>query len=155
MLKEPLPITEAEVMKQYAIQHNVPEDTIFIEASGLDTVGNTLFTKKQLVVPNNWEHIALVTSQSHLPRAKEIFEHVYGKDFEIFGIPAPENVTAKTKAYEIIGSMMVREVLRGTKPGDDDAIMERLFKLVPGYSQATITNLAINSLLGYFKKRNN
>ena len=88
-----------------------------------------------------------------MPRALRIFKHVYGNDFDIAGLPAPELVTAKERIYEKVGSIMLDEVLRGTKPGDDEAIKERLFDLVPGYGESTILNLAAKSLTGLIKLR--
>lgn len=152
-LARKIPTTsEATVMKQYAIDKGVPESDIFIEECSLDTVGNALFTKTNIVIPNGWEHLIVVTSSSHLPRAVKIFEHVFGNDFEIRGIPAPEQVGIRERVWETLGSVLVNEVLRGTKPGDNEAIQERLFDLIPGYGDSTLPRLAIESLLGLSRK---
>jgi len=57
----------------------------------------------------------------------------------------------KKRIYEFMGRAMMREVLRGTTPGDDEAIMERLRELVPGYGDGTMRRLAFQSLLGLIK----
>jgi uncharacterized SAM-binding protein YcdF (DUF218 family) len=154
MRNTPPPVSEASVMEKYAIENGVPDASILKEARSLDTIGNALFTKTDIIIPKNLgEHIGVVTSWSHMPRALEIFQHVMGKDFEITGIPAPENVTLMDKGYEMIGELMMREVFRGTKPGDDEAIRDRLEKLVPGYTNGTKRNLAVQSFLGIFRSR--
>jgi uncharacterized SAM-binding protein YcdF (DUF218 family) len=144
----------AAAMKKYAIQEGIPEGVITYEDKSLDTVAQAIFTKVDLAIPNAWEHLIVVTSMSHLARSKRIFEHVYGKDFEISGIEAPENVTLRERIYEPLASVLLKEVLRGTKPGDHEAVQERLFDLIPGYSEdsgASIPRLAVQSLTGLLK----
>lgn len=148
MLDTPPSISEAAVMRRYALHEGIPDTNIYVEDKSLDTIGNALFTKTRIVVPSDWEHLMVVTSASHLPRTLKIFQHIMGSDFDIKGIPAPERVTARERAYELIGAVMMKEVLRGTKPGDDEAIRERLFDLVPGYALGTKKRLATQCLLG-------
>lgn len=153
MLDTPPSLPEAAVMRRYALDRGVPERAIHIEDKSLDTIGNALFTKTQVVAPNDWEHLMIVTSRSHLPRTLKIFRHVFGDDFEVNGVPAPEHVTPREIAYELIGATVAREVLRGTKQGDDEAIRERLFGLVPGYANSSKSHLATQSLLGLMGTR--
>ncbi len=152
LLKSPPPISESEAMKRYAIERLVPEEAIEKEEKSLETIGNALFTKTDLALPNDWARLVVVTSTSHLPRTLKIYQHVFGTDFDITGIPAPEIAGPREKIWELLGSAMTREVLRGTKPGDHQAVLERLFDLVPNYSNASLQRLARKSLTGYFKK---
>ncbi len=152
MLDTPPSVTEASVMKKYAIKKGVPGVAILTEEESRDTIGNALFSKIDFIIPRDMgEHIGVVTSRSHMPRTLEIFQHVMGPDFKVTGIPAPEDVTLRDRGYEMIGGLMMREVLRGTNPGDDEAIRDRLEKLVPGYLDGTKRNLAIQSFLGIFR----
>ncbi len=153
MLDTPPSVSEAFVMKRYGLNHGLSAKAIHIEDESLDTIGNALYTKSRYLIPNGWVHPMVVTSRSHLPRTLEIFQHVMGDDFEVTGIAAPEKVTLKDQAYEAVGATMMREILRGTKPGDDEAIRERLERLVPGYADGTKRNLAIQSFLGIFRQR--
>jgi uncharacterized SAM-binding protein YcdF (DUF218 family) len=153
LISEAPALSEAVVMKRYALGEGIPDDAVYTEERSLETVGNALFTKTDIVVPQGWEHLVVVTSESHLPRTLKIFKHIYGSDFEIKGIPAPEKVGSREKLWEALGTALVREILRGTKPGDDEAIKERLFDLIPGYGEATLPRLAMKSLLGLVKKR--
>jgi uncharacterized SAM-binding protein YcdF (DUF218 family) len=138
-------LSEASAMKQYALSDGVPEEVVHIEDESLDTIGNALFTKTRVVVPNNWERLMVVTSESHLPRTLEIFRHVMGGDIEVDGTAVPDRVTIIDKFYEPIGASIMRRVLQGTKPGDDEAVKERLFDLVPGYAQGTKMRLMAQS----------
>jgi hypothetical protein len=151
-MQEPDGHVEAQGMRTYALNRNVPEDKILTEEESLDTIGNAYFTKRNLAVPRDWNTLTVVTSESHAPRAEEIFRHVYGPRYTIVAETAPEEGRGiKEKVYEVVGSLMMDEVLRGTDPGDDAAIRDRLFGLVPGYdpqSSATKMGLARASLLG-------
>jgi uncharacterized SAM-binding protein YcdF (DUF218 family) len=151
-LKHPPSQAEATVMKAYALKYGVPEDLIGVEDRSLDTIGNVLFTKTSLALPNNWEHLVVVTSRSHLHRTLGVYRHVFGHEFEISGIAAPEQIRMKGKIWETLGTAMMKEVLRGTKPGDHKAIQERLFSLVPGYGESTVPRLAFKSLVGLLRK---
>lgn len=152
LAKTSLALSEAEVMKRYAEDNGIPKDLIFVEKKSLDTVGNALFTKQQIVVPNNWDHLALITSESHSPRAEKIFNFVFGKDFSIQVLPAPEKIGPKEKLQETVASIMLREIFKGINSGDDEAIRERLFEIVPGYGKGTVANLAMRSLTGFVRK---
>jgi len=149
---EPPRSSEAEAMLQYGLGKGIPEGNILAESQSLDTVGNALFSKTNHIMPNRWERLAVVTSDSHLARALKIFGHVYGKDFDITGIPAPEKTGIKERIWEPLGSVLVREILRGTKPGDHEAIQERLIDLVPGYGDGTLPRLAFRSLVGRLRR---
>ena len=150
--------SEALVMQEYAYEAGVPLTQLHVEDQSLDTVGNVLFTKTELAIPNDWERLVVVTSQLHLPRTLAIYEHIMGSDLSVQGSPSPEaeHGGAKAKIWEIIGNAMVKEVLRGTKPGDHEAVQERLFDLVPGYdpsSPASARRLALKSLTGLLKEK--
>lgn len=145
-LKNPPKTSEAAAMKDYAVQHDVPESVIKVENKSLDTIGNALFTKTDLAIPNAWERLVVVTSHSHFERTLQVYKHVFGRNYSIKGIVAPENIGRKERILEPLGSVMVDAILHGTKPGDHDAIKERLFNLVPGYDSATLPRLACASL---------
>lgn len=145
-------LPEAAATKRYLVQAGIPEADISTEDQSLETVGNALFTKLNFVIPNQWERLTVVTSASHLPRLLKIYDWVYGKDFDVQGIPAPEQRGAKEYTWELLGSIMVKEILRGTKQGDHEAIQERLFDLVPGYGEGTLSRLAFRSLTGILRR---
>lgn len=153
LLGDPSQVAESVATKRYLVNAGIPEANVFIEDNSLESVGNALFTMTDFVIPNQWEKLAVVTSASHLPRLLEIYKWVYGNDFDIQGIPAPEQIGIKEKIWEPVGSILVKEILRETKQGDHEAIQERLFDLVPGYRDATYPRLALKCLTGILRNR--
>lgn len=149
---DPPPISEAAAMRNYALEAGIDPEVIRLEEESLETIGNALFTKTEVVEPNEWERLVVITSESHLPRTLKIFEHVYGRDYSIEGVPAPEQESRSQRVYESLGATAMQAVLRGTKPGDSEAIRERLFDAVPGYAGATKAEFAMHSLRGLIKR---
>src|ERR1035437_614206 len=45
-------ISEASVMRRYAIRQGVFEKSIFTEETSLESIGNVLFAKTEVVIPN-------------------------------------------------------------------------------------------------------
>ncbi len=82
-------ITHAGAMKRYAISEGVRPADLYSEEKSLDTVGQAVFSKRKIVVPNNWNEIVVVSHDYHIARVKRIFDFVYGEDFnlEYVGIP--------------------------------------------------------------------
>jgi len=145
-------VSEAIVMREYAIRQGVTEESIFTEESSLESIGNILFAKTEVVVPHGWRRLAVVTSVSHLPRSMRIADHVFGEGFEVRGLSAPERVGPRERMHELIGLLLLREVMRGTALGDGEAIREQLFSLIPGYGRGgTKGRLMMKCLLGLLR----
>ena len=91
------PITEAEAMKKYAVEHEIPEDKILLEDKSKDTIGNAYFTKIKYLKPRNWNKLVVVTSDFHLKRTKYIFNKVLGPDYQIKYIGADSQLTKQER----------------------------------------------------------
>lgn len=76
-------VTEADEMRRYAISRGVKGEAILKEEESRDTVGNAFFTRKNVLEPNGWKKIIVVTSDYHVPRARMIFKKVLGKKYLI------------------------------------------------------------------------
>jgi len=138
--------SEAFVMKGYLEKHNeilteqhVPViEKIFIEDKSLDTIGNALYTKQlyKRHIPQKLGKLIIVTSRTQMPRQLEIFQRIMGNDIEVKGKASTEIIDNRAyRLAEIAASNLIRmEVFRGTKPGNDLDIQDRLFDLIPGYS---------------------
>ena len=85
------PHSFARAMQLYLLGRNVDPSLIFLEEYSLDTVGQAIFTKLNILVPRNWERLSVVTDDDHLSRAMAIFDFIYGKHFDI---TTPEADTA-------------------------------------------------------------
>lgn len=69
---------EAQLLKNVLLQAGLPEDSILVEPLAKNTRENALFTKNMLDAagcPKDQKHI-LITSASHMPRAKACFDKV-------------------------------------------------------------------------------
>ena len=79
-------VTEASVMKQYLIEHGIPEDRIYIEDESRDTDENLKFSRRIMQEQQLKEQVALATNDFHAYRAEKYAERE-GMDAEV--IPAP------------------------------------------------------------------
>ncbi|MDB5164530.1 MAG: hypothetical protein JWL89_156 [Candidatus Saccharibacteria bacterium] len=145
--------SEVQQMEDRALALGVPSvNAIKAALKSRETIGNALFAKQEILEPNNWKNIDVVTSITHLPRSLVTFKHILGPEYQVNGIEAPEKWVLPKKAYEVLGLMMQRYVLDGTKPGDNEAIHARLLERVPGYdNDVTPKELALKSLLHVVK----
>jgi len=125
----------ADAMKRYAIdQLHVTESAIITETNPRDTVGDAVFTKRNLAIPRNWSRILLVTSAYHADRSHTIFSFIYGANFLIDIVPAPSDQNVRLQEAEARSLEAFRSTFDGIAPGDDDAIFERLRSRHPFYN---------------------
>jgi uncharacterized SAM-binding protein YcdF (DUF218 family) len=135
-------------MYEHGIIGGVLKAAMWPEIRSLNTVGNAVYTKVDVLIPNSWRNIAVVTSDWHMDRTLSIFNHVLGNDYTITGIPTPSAASPIRKATEWMSGRATREVVRGTKRGDHGAIGERMHRITPGYAQATTIGLGARCLVG-------
>lgn len=74
-----IPISEAELMRQYCIENGIYKDNIIVEDNSLDTIGNAFFTRKIIDAIPNISDIYVISSCYHMNRAKYIFINCYGE----------------------------------------------------------------------------
>jgi len=84
---------EAILMKELAVQMEVPEDKIIIETESRNTRENTVYTK-QILDKINAKKVILVTSAFHLPRSVALF-----KKIGVEVIPAPSDFYVTDDPY--------------------------------------------------------
>lgn len=139
-------VTMAQRMKEYAECHGMAAGAVSVADRSFDTIGDAIAVKDSMRT-EGWRDLGLVTTESHLPRSTAIFTHVLGPEYNITPISAggfPGR--GGQRMYEMAASVLSRQVLRGTTCGDDRAIRERLFSLVPGYASAGRMAIAANHL---------
>jgi len=132
-------ITQAEAMKRYAVNQGILEEHILKDEKSITTVGQAYCVKRGIIIPNNWDSFAVLTSDFHIPRTKEIFNFIFGKDFNINYIPVP---TENYNNQEIIKAEakrtgVFRDFWKGVKSGDDGAIQEKMHTEFPFYKGKT------------------
>jgi len=130
-----VPTTHAEAMKQYAVSQSVPPGVILEEALSLDTVGQAYFLKRDVFLPLDWNCIAVVSSDYHMPRVQQIFDFVLGEQFDIRYVGAKTSLSQDRETTEAekarLGVFLT--FFQGFSRGDDQAIGERLFTAHPFY----------------------
>jgi len=65
------------------IKHKISLKSLIQEPNSRDTVGDAVFTRRNIVDKKKFKKLAIVSSLYHLPRVKEIFEFVYGDSFDL------------------------------------------------------------------------
>lgn len=71
------PIHESTSLAEYLISQGVEPLSIFKEVSSHDTVGNAYFAMTIHALPAGWKKMAVVTSDFHMPRTREIFSDIF------------------------------------------------------------------------------
>jgi uncharacterized SAM-binding protein YcdF (DUF218 family) len=125
----------AEAILRYIIaQHGVPTGAVIAERDSRDTVGEAVFSKRNLAVPQGWKSLLVCTSAYHVDRAKLIFDRVYGPrcSIDVRGVPSP--CDDRVRASELRSVEVFRSTFDGVVPGDDEAIFERLRLRHPFYN---------------------
>jgi len=71
-----------DAMANYLCKYrNIPNEFIIKEYKSRDTVGDAVFTRRDIIQKKYFKKIAVVTSSYHIKRTKEIFEFVYDDFF--------------------------------------------------------------------------
>lgn len=123
----------ADAMAAHAVRDMaIPESKILTETASRDTVGDAVFTKRNLANPIGWQRIVVVTSAYHSVRAREIFSFVYGQPIKVVAAASAE--TPALAASEEKSIQAFRATFASIDPGDDDAIFERLTARHPFYN---------------------
>lgn len=79
--KTKLKKTEAESMKEYALQIGASQKDILIENLSLNTAGNFYFTKKLILKPNKFFHILVITHLEHIPKSRYLGRKILGPKY--------------------------------------------------------------------------
>ena len=128
-------IVIAEAMRKHAVkQHGIPYEAVIADIQSRDTVGDAVFTKRNLAIPRGWFKLLVVTSQYHVERTKEIFSFIYGPKYtiEVRGISSID--TAHLRQMEQQSTGAFRSTFQDIAPGDDSAIYQRLCENHPFYN---------------------
>lgn len=72
--------TEAQAMKEYAIELWVNEKDIYLEEKSQDTIWNVYFTRQMI---EDTRSIVVITSDYHLVRVKYLFDKIFEDEFSI------------------------------------------------------------------------
>jgi|SRR3989344_1823599 len=119
-------------IKDYLIsKKNIPSKNVFLEMVSLDTIGNAVFTKKDIVLPNGWKKLIILSNDYHMNRVKKIFNFVFGDGYELlfYGVKTDNNdIYLRTPEEEEDSLQFFLRNFKDVKAGDDARILERLYK---------------------------
>lgn len=92
--------SNADVMRQLAIQRGVPQSAILEEPQGEDTWGNAVYTR-QVLEQHRLHSAILVTSPYHVRRAKSTFDAAYaGSGISLMVHAAPDSQWRKLSWWQ-------------------------------------------------------
>jgi uncharacterized SAM-binding protein YcdF (DUF218 family) len=133
----PPAISEAEVMRDFAVSLGVPSEDVLLEYESTDTLSNAYFTKVRFLAPLDWHRVCVVTSEVHAERALWLFRRVLGPAYEVEMREAPSADEANLReGYQRNARLLgqIQAVLADIADGADDLIGDLLFSRHPGYA---------------------
>lgn len=116
--------TESEAMRAEAIQLGVPSELVIAEARSQDTVGNAYYVKREVLEPNGWNKLAVVTGAAHTKRADTVFKKVLGGDYDVQVYPTLETPSPDAIQREGLGLQAISEQFAVMMPGDDQQLVK-------------------------------
>ncbi len=117
----------SDAMRDYLNKkYNIPLEKIISEPNSKDTVGDAVFTRRNIVEKNNFKNIAIVTSSYHLFRSKEIFKFVYGNCFKLSFFGCEISFPKIVQTNELNSLRKFRETFSTKNIGDIDKIYDEL-----------------------------
>ncbi len=96
--------TEAQFMKNYAIELGVDENDIFLEEEAQDTIANIIYSKL-LMDEYGWKNMIFVSSDFHMKRIKLISDYIFDDTYNIDFVGAEsieENVDEDKKSEDFL-----------------------------------------------------
>ena len=122
-----VPISEAEVMRKYCVDNQIPEDKTIMENESLDTIGNAFFTRNIADSIKNVTSIYVVSSCYHMQRAKYIFGMCYGAKYKLHFKNCNLYSKIRVDVKEKSSLMLAYDFFKDIDVGDVGAIEKRLF----------------------------
>ena len=127
----------AQAMREFALaQHAISPKAIHCDAHSRDTVGDAVFTKRNIIQALGAKHLLIISSDYHLARVQAIFAFVYGTDYQlaIQGVASATTVETAQKERDSLAAFVA--TFTGVAVGDDAAIWQRLRTRHPFYNGA-------------------
>lgn len=132
-------ITEAAAYKKFATKSGVPEKIIFTETNSLETIGNILFTKNNLLEPNKWHSVVVIPTCHHsVDRIKYILKKVLGSKYIYKIVKASSDKSKQNTINEALYFAKTKEIIAKCKDGNSDAIYNALPMAFPNYRKFMI-----------------
>lgn len=128
------PFTEAEAMANYAKSLGLPDKAVVLEKDSYNTTLNVYNVKKQILEPNNWYRVVLISLDPIYKRAFNDLKKMLGPNYQcklvIVDFKFPEEKYQKLKEDEESKFKIVEEFYAGIADGDDQAIYDRVIEYI-------------------------
>ena len=125
----------ALVMREYVVFNGVPKENILLEKKSCDTVGQAIFLIKEILIPKSLKNVIVVSSKSHLPRVKVIFDFIGDKKikFKYDAADSEKLITDNIIENEKNSLLAFWNTFDGIERGNIEKIYKRLFTKHPYY----------------------
>ena len=133
-------VTEAAAMARHARAIGLPAESILLEERARDTLGNAYFVRRDVLDPNGWRKLRVVTSDFHLSRAAWVFRKVLGAGYDFaftaaFSGFSPAQLIARA-LDECRISIFLNEWLEALVEGDELSVETLMRHHHPAYGDA-------------------
>lgn len=135
-------MTYAEKMAQYLRgKSSTLCQAPFLENESLDTVGQAIFCRRDIIDPQGFKSFRVITHKYHTERTKDIFDFVFPASQEYivdyFGIDRAEDTQEELEKslHELDSDDAFHKTFEGIEAGDIDAIVKRLYERHPLYKK--------------------
>lgn len=111
------PVVEAVALREALVALGVPRSSAILELASLTTSENARFTA-ELLAPQGFSSVAVVTCDWHLPRAQQSFR-AFG--FQVHPLPAPSPpapplARARRRLHEVCSSWLDARMIAQARP---------------------------------------
>lgn len=122
-------------MKSYLVKNSdISHELVFTEENSRDTVGDAIFTKKNVVKKKGLFNLLVVTSDYHVHRVNKIFSFIYGENYRVKVIGSKTTGKKASSDLEEKSLSSFYKTFDGIKSGDDALIFKRLCSDHPFYN---------------------
>lgn len=125
--------SEAQCMKEYAVELGVEPSSVELEERSKDTFGNGYFILKDFIKPRGWKEVIIVTSAVHKERAQYIFEKIVGDACTLHFIDAPDDPNQDDTKSEEESFKRTRHHMEHIRPGNQEDV-EEAYNKHPAYN---------------------
>lgn len=142
-----VPVTEAELMKQYLIKLGIPERKIKKEELSQDLLSSAYYLKKDILLPKNISEATIICTDFEELRVKHVFHKIFGDSTSFHFIVEPSALKAEVMwqffAHERAMLLDTKALLRKMKMGSH-AFLEKKFFSAPLYTEKKVGKIRMH-----------
>lgn len=127
-------VTEAEAYARILEELGVPRNAIHLEEESQESLGNILFAKMRILIPQNWRNVLVLPTYNHsTERIAYLLRKILGSDYswEILRIGESSDLVNTEREAKALKN--TTEINDQFQDGDHDAIYQGLLDTHPAY----------------------